>query len=125
MTAMSAPSRRCWLSGTRDDGLVERTVRGARVRLVSEWPLVRRPARSPELVTREVLTIAVAGILVALPAAWWLGRFVSTQLFGVEPTDVVTIGGAVMLLLTVALLAGLVPSARAARLNPTTALRHE
>jgi ABC-type antimicrobial peptide transport system permease subunit len=77
------------------------------------------------LVTREVLTIAVAGILVALPAAWWLGRFVSTQLFGVEPTDVVTIGGAVMLLLTVALLAGLVPSARAARLNPTTALRHE
>jgi predicted permease len=77
------------------------------------------------LVTREVLMIAAAGVVVALPAAWWLGRFVSTQLFGVAPTDIIAIGGAAVLLLSVAVLAGLVPSTRAARLNPTTALRHE
>lgn len=77
------------------------------------------------LVTREVLAITVAGIAVGLPSAWWLGRFVSTQLYGVEPSDPVTVAGAVLLLLVVALLAGLVPSTRAARLDPTTALRHE
>jgi predicted permease len=77
------------------------------------------------LVIREVLIIAAAGMAVALPAAWWLGRFVSTQLYGVTPGDPMTILGAVLLLLTVALLAGTIPSARAARLDPTTALRHD
>jgi predicted permease len=77
------------------------------------------------LVIREVLVIAAAGIAVALPAAWWLGRFVSAQLYGVTPGDPLTIGGAIVLLLLVALAAGLVPSARAARLNPNVALRTE
>jgi len=77
------------------------------------------------LMIREVLTLAAAGIAAGLPAAWWLGRFVSSQLYGVEPTDPLTIAGAVLILLTVALLAGLIPSTRAARLNPTRALRHE
>jgi predicted permease len=77
------------------------------------------------LVIREVLVIAAAGIAVALPAAWWLGRYISTQLYGVTPGDPLTIAGAVVLLLLVALAAGLVPSARAARLNPTIALRSE
>jgi predicted permease len=77
------------------------------------------------LVIREVLAIGAAGIALALPAAWWLGRYVSTQLYGVEPGDPLAIGAAVALLLTVALAAGLIPSSRAARLNPTVALRQE
>ena len=77
------------------------------------------------LVSREVLLIAAAGVAVGLPAAWWLSRFVSTQLFGVTPNDPMSMTAAVLLLLSVAVLAGLVPSRRAARLDPTTALRHE
>ena len=77
------------------------------------------------LVIREVLVIAAAGIAVALPAAWWLGRYVSAQLYGVTPGDPLTIGGAVVLLLLVALAAGIIPSSRAARLNPNIALRTE
>ena len=77
------------------------------------------------LVIREVLVIAAAGIAVALPAAWWLARYVSTQLYGVTAGDPLTIGGAIVLLLLVALAAGLVPSTRAARLNPNIALRTE
>jgi predicted permease len=77
------------------------------------------------LVIREVLIIAAAGIAVGLPIAWWLGRFVSAQLYGVTPGDPLAIGGAAMLLLIVALAAGLVPSTRAARLSPTVALRVE
>jgi putative ABC transport system permease protein len=77
------------------------------------------------LVIREVLVIAAAGIAIGLPAAWWLGRYVSTQLYGVKPTDAVAIIGATVLLAIVAVIAGLVPSARAARLDPTAALRAE
>ena len=32
------------------------------------------------LVLREVVILAVAGMAIALPAAWWLGRFVKSQL---------------------------------------------
>jgi predicted permease len=77
------------------------------------------------LVIREVLIISAAGIAVALPASWWLGRFVSSQLYGVTPRDPFALAGAILLLVTVAVLAGLVPSTRAARLDPTTALRTE
>jgi len=77
------------------------------------------------LVIREVLIIAATGIALALPAAWWLARYVSTQLYGVEPTDPITFAGATVLLTAVAALAGLIPSGRAAKLDPTVALRAE
>ena len=60
-----------------------------------------------------------------LPAAWWLARYVSAQLYGVQPTDPITFIAAAALLTAVAALAGLIPSARAARLDPTVALRSE
>jgi predicted permease len=77
------------------------------------------------LVIREVLTIVTIGMAIGLPAAWWLSRYVSAQLYGVQATDPLTVAAAVALLSIVALLAGLIPSARAARVSPTTALRYE
>ena len=75
------------------------------------------------MIVREVLIIAGAGVAVGLPTAWWLGRLVATQLYGVVPTDPVAISGAVGLLTIVAVAAGLIPSLRAARVDPTRALR--
>jgi predicted permease len=77
------------------------------------------------LVIREALTIAAIGITIGLPAAWFLSRYVTSQLFGVQPTDPLTIAGAVLLLSAVATIAGLIPSIRATRVSPTTALRYE
>jgi predicted permease len=77
------------------------------------------------LVIREVLVIASVGIAVALPVAWWLSRYVESQLYGVKPTDAATVAAAIVLLVGVAALAGLVPSTRAARVSPKTALRYE
>jgi ABC-type lipoprotein release transport system permease subunit len=72
-----------------------------------------------------VLVIAGLGVALGLPAAWWLTRYVESQLFGVQKLDPVTLASACALLAAVALAAGLVPSTRAARVAPTTALRYE
>jgi predicted permease len=77
------------------------------------------------LVLREVVQIGTIGIIVALPIVWWLGRFVAAQLYGVKPMDAATVTGSVLVLAFVSFAAGLVPSVRAARLDPTTALRQE
>jgi predicted permease len=77
------------------------------------------------LVLREVLILAVAGMAIALPAAWWLGRFVKSQLYDVAPMDPVTITWAIVGLATVALLSALAPALRATRINPVRALRQD
>ena len=82
-----------------------------------------QPGNIVWMIVREVLVIAGAGIAVAVPASWWLGRLISTQLYGVVHTDPLAIGAAVLLLTAVAVVAGLVPSVRAARIDPTRALR--
>jgi predicted permease len=77
------------------------------------------------LVLREVLLLAAAGMAIALPTAWWLGRFVESQLYDVAAMDPAAITVAMAGLGTVALLAGLVPTLRATRINPIRALRQD
>ena len=62
---------------------------------------------------------------VGLPSALALGRLVSSQLYGLAPTDPVTLVMATAVLATVALLAGYLPARRATRVDPITALRYE
>jgi predicted permease len=77
------------------------------------------------MVIREALAVAAIGMALAAPVAWWLSRLVASQLYGVTASDPVTAAGAVALLGLVSLLAALVPSTRAARVEPTQALRYE
>jgi ABC-type antimicrobial peptide transport system permease subunit len=77
------------------------------------------------LVLREVVLLAAAGMAIALPTAWWLGRFVKSQLYDVAPMDPATIALAIGGLATVALLAALAPTLRATRINPVRALRQD
>lgn len=53
------------------------------------------------------------------------GRVLSGMLFGVSPTDVVTLTGVIFIMLIVAALASLIPSLRASRVDPMVALRYE
>jgi ABC-type antimicrobial peptide transport system permease subunit len=84
-----------------------------------------RPSGVAWLVGREVGLLVLAGVALALPSAWWLGRFVQSQLYGLQPTDPPTIASAVLMLALVGALAGLVPARRAAAVNPIVALRYE
>jgi predicted permease len=77
------------------------------------------------LVLRDALVMIAAGIAVALPCVWGLGRLVESQLYDVKPTDPATITVAVLVLCSAALAAALIPARRASAINPTEALRYE
>jgi predicted permease len=77
------------------------------------------------LVLRDVALLAAIGVAIGLPGGYGLGRIVESQLFGLTARDPLTYGVATIALLTTAFLAGLIPAARAARVDPMTALRHE
>jgi predicted permease len=74
-------------------------------------------------VIRGTLRLAAIGLTLGLVASWFLGRALEGLLFGVTPTDPVTFTGMVLILTTVAVLAGDVPARRAARLDPSASLR--
>ena len=77
------------------------------------------------LVLRDALVMIAAGIAIALPCVWALGRLVESQLYDVKPTDPAMIATATLILCSAALGAALIPALRASAVNPTEALRFE
>jgi predicted permease len=77
------------------------------------------------LVMREVLLLLGIGMVIGLPAAWALSRFVEAQLYGITPADMPTIALAIAGIAAVAILAGFLPARRATRIDPMRALRWE
>ncbi len=76
-------------------------------------------------VVREGLILAVAGIAIGLAGSVAMSRVLKDFLFGVDTTDPLTYGLVALLLLAVAMLASYIPSRRALRVDPITALRSE
>ncbi|MDP8981389.1 MAG: ABC transporter permease, partial [Acidobacteriota bacterium] len=70
------------------------------------------------LVMGEVALMAVVGIAVALPVAYWLSRLVQNQLYGINANDPLVAIAATAGLGMVALLAGYLPALRATRVDP-------
>jgi predicted permease len=77
------------------------------------------------LVLREALLLLLAGVAVGLPLIFAVTRLASTLLYGLTPTDPVSLGLAATLMFAVTMLAGYVPARRATKLDPLAALRHE
>ena len=77
------------------------------------------------MVLKESLLLVGIGLALGVPAALLAARLVSTQLFGVNPTDPLTLLTAALSLTVVAASAGYLPARRASRVNPLIALRYE
>ncbi|MFV2008205.1 MAG: ABC transporter permease, partial [Longimicrobiales bacterium] len=70
-------------------------------------------------------TLALAGVSLGVVGAVVLARVLESQLWGVSSTDGLVLAGAATFLLTVGLVAVLIPATRAARVDPVVVLRIE
>jgi predicted permease len=77
------------------------------------------------MVLREAGWVLAFGIVGGLAVAWRLGRIVSTLLYGVQPSDLASVGIAVGVLAAAGTLAAWIPARRASRIDPIQALRYE
>jgi predicted permease len=77
------------------------------------------------IVMKEVLLLVTLGLAIGIPAAVALGRYVSSQLYGIQPNDPWIAVATVALLAAVSAAAGLIPAHRASRIDPILALRYE
>ena len=83
------------------------------------------PASVIWLVMKEVLLLLTIGLVVGIPSAIALGRYVSSQLFGIEPNDPWIAVSTMAMLTVISAAAGLIPARRASQIDPILALRYE
>jgi ABC-type antimicrobial peptide transport system permease subunit len=84
-----------------------------------------KPADLVRLTLVRGLVPAMAGVAVGIVLALVGGRFVSSMLFNVAPSDPLVLAGASMALIVSAIAASMVPAVRASKVDPTIALRAE
>jgi putative ABC transport system permease protein len=77
------------------------------------------------LVLRRALVPVGLGLGVGLAGSFAIGGLVRGLLFGVEPTDPMTLAAGTGVLVVAALSAAYLPARRASRVDPVIALRHE
>lgn len=77
------------------------------------------------MVVRQGLALAAIGAVLGLAAAAALSSVLESVLFGVSATDPLTYGSVAVALVVVSVLATWIPAARAARVEPSSALRAE
>jgi len=77
------------------------------------------------MVMRQGLAVALAGLIVGCLLAVATARAIAGVLYGITPADPVSWLVAAATLMAVAAIANVIPAARAARVQPTQALRTE
>ena len=73
----------------------------------------------------ESMILVAIGVIIGIGGALGAGQFVSTLLFGLAPTDVITIVVATAVMIAVSALAAFLPARRASRVDPMVALRYD
>jgi len=84
-----------------------------------------RPGEVLVMVMRQGVWLGLAGGIAGVAGALVAGRFLSSLLFGIEPTDPLTLAGVFTVAALVAVGACLIPGRRAAMLQPASTLRSD
>jgi putative ABC transport system permease protein len=82
-----------------------------------------QPGDVIRMVLRHGGFLAGLGTLIGLVGSLFLGRVLSTLLYGIKPTDALSFVSAALILLAVALAASYIPARRAASADPSSVLR--
>jgi len=106
-------------------GVLSTLVRQRTAEIGVRMALGAAPGSIFSLVVGQGLRLSVAGVAVGLAAAFALTRAMTSMLVGVKPADPPTYAAMAILFFAIAALASWLPARRAARLDPTVALREE
>jgi hypothetical protein len=104
-------------------GLMARRVAHRQRELGVRAALGASPANVRQLIVREALIIAAAGIAIGLPLAFALSQSLRAWLVAISPTEISVYGGATLLVAVTALVAAIIPAWSASRINLASVLR--
>jgi predicted permease len=106
-------------------GVISYLVSQRRAEIGIRMALGARVSQVSGLVVMDSLRLAGIGVAIGLVGALAATRVLGALLYGVSPTDPVTLGAVTALLVALAALASFAPARRAARVDPVEALRSE
>ncbi|MGA2572098.1 MAG: FtsX-like permease family protein, partial [Terracidiphilus sp.] len=106
-------------------GLISHSVKQRTHEIGIRIALGAKPGYVLNILIGQGLRLVLIGLGLGLAAAFALTRLLSSVLYGVQPTDVLTFSGVSLLLVGVAVLASYLPARRAASIQPMQALRTE
>jgi hypothetical protein len=104
-------------------GLLAFAVEQRRREIGIRMALGARPGQISGMLGRQTAILLSAGVTVGLGAILFFARSLRALLYGIAPTDPLSIVAAALLMLVVATAATLVPAHRATRVEPAAALR--
>ncbi len=111
------------LAGLGLYGVTSYSVSRRRAEIGIRMALGARPNRIVQMVLGRVGWLVGIGIVAGAGLSIWTSRYIATLLFGVSPHDTLTLIAAAFALGLVGLAAAWLPARRAARIDPTIALR--
>ena len=114
-----------FLAGLGLYGVTSYSVTLRRPELAIRMALGAPAANVIRLVLMRVTALVGIGALLGAGVSLWASKFVASLLYGLEPRDPATLIGAVLVLATVAGVAGWIPAWRASRIDSAVVLRNE
>jgi predicted permease len=106
-------------------GVISYTVNQRRAEIGVRMALGAQATQVGRMVVVQSLRVAAVGIAIGLVAAFATTRVMQSLLFGVSPTDPITLGGVTVLLVMLGGAASYVPARRATKVDPVEILRRE
>ena len=106
-------------------GVLSQTVTQRTREIGLRLALGARPGETVRWFVGNGMKMVLLGVTIGVASAFGLTRFVSSMLYGIQPTDTIAMSSAVGVLLVVALVASYLPTRRALRVDPMLTLRAE
>jgi putative ABC transport system permease protein len=75
------------------------------------------------LILKQGMSLVLTGVLIGFAGALLIGSLLSRMLYGISPSDPISVAGAALVLLAVAVVACYLPARWASRVDPLVALR--